>query len=561
MKTVSDSRTSGPRSTGPHDYPSNALDSRSPRLGLWLLLLGFLFVGAPATYPGYWQSLEGFVPIFNAPVASSIAGLATTPDLWRGMGRGTFLLAQPLMVLGASPVAAVRATFALALLLGGLGIYVWLRPRLGDRSAALAGLVYLLMPPILATVYVRGSVSDAVVVALLPLALAGLAAYAEGRSLTAAAVVVLSVLWMWRTQAGLALFASLLLIAYAASVERSRLAVLVAAVSGAAGLASLLPLWSIRGPSPVRFDEHFVTITQWLNAGWLPERTLSGAQDGTGAIALWKNEPFQLGFVAVAFSVLAMWLWARRMGGARGSTISRLLRFAYITMAVMLLLTLVPAAPLWSLSRADRLLTYPWQLLLLACPFFALVAGSLPSLNVYLQRTTLWLALMGITLLSGSPYLHADYTQVEPPRAPVATFGMNPDLVLLDAQIREDAETNRARLDVIWQVLQPIPFDYNVFFQAVTETNNEIEVLSQLDTQPRQGLEPATTWTVGTIMTDTYTLDLPNTLPAGDVRYFYGFYDWRDGARLPVDGGIDDKLILHGNAGPVHDPMPSEQSE
>jgi hypothetical protein len=129
---------------------------------------------------------------------------------------------------------------------------------------------------------------------------------------------------------------------------------------------------------------------------------------------------------------------------------------------------------------------------------------------------------------------------------------------------------------VTWQVLQPIAFDYNIFFQATIETNNEIVVLAQLDTQPRQGLEPATSWAVGTVMTDTYTLELPNTvlpntvlpntvLPntgaAGNVRYFYGFYDWRDGTRLPVDGGIDDKLILHGNAGPVRDPNSSDQSE
>jgi hypothetical protein len=176
-----------------------------------------------------------------------------------------------------------------------------------------------------------------------------------------------------------------------------------------------------------------------------------------------------------------------------------------------------------------------------------------------LQRTPLWLTLVAIVLLSSSPYLHADYTQVEPPPAPVATFGMRPDLVLLNAQVREQTssapaenqETEAdaapsARLDVTWQVLQPLPFDYNVFFQAVTQSGNEWQVVAQLDTQPRQGLGPATTWMVGEIMTDTYELELPADLPEGELRYFFGYYDWRDGTRLPVDGGIDDKLILHG---------------
>src|SRR5690606_27122860 len=105
-------------------------------------------------------------------------------------------------------------------------------------------------------------------------------------------------------------------------------------------------------------------------------------------------------------------------------------------------------------------------------------------------------------------------------RSPVATFGQQPDLVLLSADLREELQedattgvvTATATLDVTWQVLQPIPFDYNVFFQAVTD-NDGWQVVSQLDTQPRQGLEPATTWQVGQIMTDTYQLALPTPLP------------------------------------------------
>ena len=511
-----------------------ALETRLPRLGLWLLLLGCLFVCSPTTYPGYWQSQEGFVPVFNAAHPGSVASLATMPDLWRGTGRGAFLLAQPLMVLGATPVLAVRVTFALALLLGGLGVYVWLHPRVGDRAAGLAGLLYLMMPPILATVYLRGSLADALIVGLLPLALAGLATYAEGRSLTAAAVVVLSVVWMWRTQAGLALFATLLLIAYAAAVERSRLAMLVAAVSGAAGLASLLPLWSISGPSPVVFGEHFVRLGQLLANNWQPTTT-----------STWPNEPFQLGFAALALSVVALWLWTRRVGGQWDQVLRRLLRFSWIAIVIILLLSLQIAAPLWSLTGAQRLLTYPWQLILLASPFLAVTAGTLPALNPLLQRSPLWLTLVGLVLLSSYPYLHADYTQFNPPDMPVATFGQRPDLVLLEAKIHEDNEAGETTLDVTWQVLQPIAFDYNVFFQAVTEANDEWQVVAQLDTQPRQGTEPMTTWEVGKIMTDTYQLELPSPLPE-EVRYFYGYYDWRDGKRLPVDGGIDDKLILYG---------------
>ena len=88
----------------------------------------------------------------------------------------------------------------------------------------------------------------------------------------------------------------------------------------------------------------------------------------------------------------------------------------------------------------------------------------------------------------------------------MATFGQQPDLVLLAADVREvfgadlvtdtvtspvstivtdtltNTVVNTATLHVTWQVLQPIPFDYSVFFQAVTEVGDEWQVVAQVDT-------------------------------------------------------------------------------
>jgi hypothetical protein len=123
------------------------------RLGFWVLLLLSVFAWAPATHPGYWEALEGFAPTFNVDQPGSLASVAIAPDLWRGSGRATFLLTRPLILLGVDAVTAVRITFIIAFLLGGLGMYAWLRTHLGDRSAAFAGLLYMLAPPLLATVY------------------------------------------------------------------------------------------------------------------------------------------------------------------------------------------------------------------------------------------------------------------------------------------------------------------------------------------------------------------------------------------------------------------------
>ncbi len=234
---------------------------------------------------------------------------------------------------------------------------------------------------------------------------------------------------------------------------------------------------------------------------------------------------------------------------------------------MLLLLTLDVAAPLWAVTGAGRFLTYPWQLVLLAAPLLAALGGSLPALNVTLGRASLWLILAGVALLSSYPYLQPNFTTFAPPPAPVATMGLQPDLVVLQAAVVEEpAQTTRTQgveqaasmtstLTVTWQVLQPLPFDYSIFFQAVSTTPEGDTVLAQLDTQPFQGTAPATSWLQGTILTDTYVLVVPVQplagLPAedqavGKVRYFFGLYDWRDGSRLPVNGGLDDKLIFYG---------------
>lgn len=512
------------------------------RLGFWAVVLFSVFAWAPTTYPGYWQALDGFRPVFNAVRPGAVAGVAIQPDLWRGSGSAAYLIAQPLMLIGLSPVAAVRATFAIAIVLGGLGMYVWLRERWGDRAAGLAGLLFMLWPPLLATIYVRGSLSDAVILGLLPLAFAGIAIYADHGRPSAVAVIALTLIWMWRTQAGLAAAASLLLLAYALFVERSRLASIVVALSAAAGFTSLLSLWSVRAPSTVDFFEHFVYPHQLLYGVWTVAPSIPGWQDAY---------PFQLGISVLAFGAIGLWLWLTQRQTWHATPFARMLAFAGIGAFVLILLSLPISSPLWRITRADPLFTYPWQLLLLAGPLLVLVAASLPVTAQDLGKPVLWTVLVGLIMLGSLPYLTTEFTQTPPPSEPRALFGRSPNIALLDARVIEDTEEQTAQLDVTWQTLEPLPFDYNVFFQALPATADSQDVIAQLDVQPLQGERPATAWLPGQIFTDTYTLDLSE---AGDLfvddgpglRYYFGYYDWRDGSRLPVGGGIDDKLILFG---------------
>lgn len=506
------------------------------RLGFWVLLLLGVFAWAPATYPGYWQGLDGFVPVLNANHTNPLAAIATTPDLWRGTGNGAFLLVYPLLAFGVDATPAVRTSFIFIFILGGFGVYSWSALHLGDRAAGLAGLVYLLLPPVLATVYIRGSLSDAMLLALLPMALAGIATYANRRTLFPAVVVVIAVVWLWHTQAGLAFFATLLLLLYAWLVERHSWSVLAVAVSGVAGALSLWPIWSLTGPATTDFADHFLFLFQLFGKGWTVGPSVPGWQD---------KYPFQLGIVAIVFGVLSLWHWLQLPNAQLRAVQNRLVIFSSIGFVVICALSLGISAPLWHWTAASRLLSFPWQIILLGLPLLAMLAGSLPALNSRFSQSSVWAMLVTFVILGSYRYLTPDFTQVTPPAHPVAEFGDNHNILILSANLNEADDPQQVALDVTWQTLQPLEFDYNIFLQAQTGPLAAPEIVAQLDTQPLAADRPATSWRPGEILTATYRLTLDGPLPQ-DIRYAFGFYDWRNNSRLPVDGGLDDKLIFYG---------------
>lgn len=581
-----------------HQFESSQTDTR--RLGLWVTIIALVFVAAPATYPGYWQSVEGFVPIFNAAQSRPIADIATLPDFWRGMGSATFLLTQPLLSLAdlvaleLQKTTAVRLTFILAILMGVLGIYAWLLPKFGDRAAGLGASLYALFPPFLTTIYERGSLSDALIMGLFPIALMGASSCKRTQSISGLGALFISILWMWRVQAGMALLATILLLLYVGIVEQDWRGALGTIVGGALGLATWFLFGNISTPPTASFAENFVPFYQLLLNRLLPTNSEMMAQ------ATFQPAVINLGFAVLGLVILTLWYWRFGYTMQREETqaqlddmslsspsLTRLLWFSLIGCVLLVSCSLAFSNPLWQATGANRLLTYPFQTVLLSAPFWAMLASSLLVMNRSFTHTPYWLVLILITLLNGAPYLLPNYTQIAPADQPFAMVGSGYDMVVLDATLTEDftqpsddeqanqstaflwpateiSNPPEAILEVTWQTLHTPEFDYNVFFQALMVDGDEMTVLTQIDVQPMEGQRPATTWLPGEILTDRYRLDLSG-LPqeandestgksAGEsieLRYYFGYYDWREGgARQPIRLGdsqeVDDKLTFYG---------------
>jgi hypothetical protein len=543
----------------------------------WLLPV---FAWAPLTYPGYFEFHSGFLPIFNLnDLMRHLADLGWMPtvgqpyDLLRGEGALAYRLAALLRLLGASPVAAVKWTFSLCLLAGALGMYGWARRRLGPWPALLASMIYTYWPMLLATVYVRGALAEAVFMGLAPWVLwaADAAATGSRRGAIGLALGLAAALW---TQAGLALWLAVIVFAFilivphrlewvtgnsadsAPASSRRRLNPTGLALIGwagglALGILGLLPVVAhhgFGGAPYVRFADHFVYPFQLLLAGWGTGPSIPGPDD---------TLTFSLGIVAFGLAVLGSVLFregARKRASTEDDAITPTHRrahklFALVIVLILAALSATLTAFLWGvLPSLARTLTYPWQLLLLSGPWLAWLAGlggralmdQRPAEASQRWVVTLVAGLLALTLLGAYDVLNPTTTRVPVPDAPAAIFGDNQIALLSVQPLGTTAPGERVRLLTRWQALRPLDQDYTVFFHAMGPDGKR---WGQQDTMPQNGKLPTSSWQPGQIIEDQYQLTLAADAPvSNDYRYLLGLYEWQTGKRLT--SGTDDKVVL-----------------
>lgn len=556
------------------------------RITAWLALLLPVFAWAPLTYPGYFVLHSGFLPIFNLHdlVTAHLTDFAWAPvigqahDLWRGERVMAYLLGAPPVLLGLPAVTTVKFVFAASIVSGASGIYFWARRHIGPWPALLAALVYVLWPINLATVYVRGAFAEAIFLGLAPwLLYAAGRATETGRARSAAALALLLAAALW-TQAGLALWLSVICLAYMALLGLRRPAgrparwpALIGWLAGwALGLLGLAPViarhgWGgpAGGPARILFAEHLLYPHQFLLAGWGVGTSIPGPYD---------TLIFQIGIVAFGLALFALvdpalaeprtprsseryeqGVGVEALAGLtveQGNQLKpplqrRLLIFATVTVLLLVFLSSTLAALLWRILPA-RTLTYPWQLLLLAGPWLALVAGMgglalerrLPEAEV--ADLPLYAGLLALVLLGSYAYLSPETTRAAAPAAPVAIFGED-EIALLDAEVSGSPGPGAAlTLESAWQALRPPEQDYTVFFHIVGPDGT---LWGQQDSMPQGGAEPTGGWQPGRVVTDTLRLTMRPDAPASEeYRVLLGLYDWQTGERLSA--GADDRVEL-----------------
>lgn len=411
---------------------------------LLLLLSLSIFALAPLLSPGYFFDAHDadhsvfFLVQFDAAIRDGALWPRWGPDHALGYGYPLWLVYAPLAyyvaelfhLLGLGFTAAVKVTWALATLLGGLGAYALLRRWFGrapaGRAAALVGgLIYVYAPYHLLNMYVRAALAEYCALAWFPWVLLAFdrvvgnlpplprAGKEWVRDIALAALAYAGLLL---THTGTILIFTPLLLAYVlfAAARRAMQLSRQPAESAAPGAEDAQQASPAPWPaSPMRraWRELWRTTLRLAAAGLLgvglaaifllplllEQRHLVQAQWVQGSYGyrlhfvypsqlldpFWgfgfSDDPagpndgmsFQLGIVAVGLALTSLVVGLRRRSPQRGATAF----FALATLAVLLLMT--PAAQaVWDAAPLVSLVQFPWRLLGLAALGLAILSGA-----------------------------------------------------------------------------------------------------------------------------------------------------------------------------------------
>lgn len=529
-----------------------------------LALLLSLFAVAPLTYPGLFQSHTGYSAVYNLIDLHEHLGnfVAWTPtwgrafDFFRMDGPLGYWLAEILHLVGFPFLVAVKAVYVLACFASAYGMFVLARRMFQSQAAALlASIVYVYFPFHIATVLVRGAFGEAVAWALLPFALLALMDLHGqiGNIWRCFIKAVLTIALVVLAQPGLGILFAILARIWIALVpspiqrERNRrwgfLRSTFAILLGLAlGVGLRLP--ALAGQSqlanPNGFTPAFVYPFQLLTAAW-----------GTAPIGTVTNSgapndqfPYQIGIAALGLTILALALWLNPSTRGRENDPARRVALAAVALSALLVVLMMPfAAPLWTISGLNELVESPAQWLMFVGLLLALAAGSLVMSDTRLAELPLLAALTIVPILAVFSYLAPEFVDLNPTRPALARFN-NDEIALLDAQVIRPPGVwlhgATVELQLTWQALRQPNRDYTVFMHIQDEKGGSY---GEDDSKPQGGALPTLKWTPGQVIPDTRSVKILLFGPPEGYHLQLGLYQTATGERAVTETGATEIRI------------------
>lgn len=337
------------------------------------------------------------------------------PDLVYGYGSPLFKYYAPLSayldeaghLLGFSFRGGMALVFALLPLIAGAATYAFLLRRLGTGPALLGGIAYPTSLYALYDIWIRGSISDAVAMALFPIVLLALDWLADkpGPGRAAVVAVAYAAALLGHEVTGPMLLPLLIMCGvWWARGDRRTLAWLAGSLGlgigltlffygpAVLGVAETRVPWYLAQPG-TQYGQHFTSLNDLLVI-------VPTAYPG----AMLTNLPIGIGLIQLVLGLAALGGISRLKQRERGEVVI----FA-VSLIVCTVLAEPLSNPIWQVLPLLRIMQYPWRLLAMATFVNSLLIGYLGHELFVARRAVgaIGMAIIALVLLVVAvPYLY-----------------------------------------------------------------------------------------------------------------------------------------------------------
>lgn len=122
-----------------------------------------------------------------------------------------------------------------------------------------------------------------------------------------------------------------------------------------------------------------------------------------------------------------------------------------------------------------------------------------------------------------------------------ATLGDRVELLGYDLAAESVTPGGRLTLTLYWRALTEMTRDYTVFTHLLSPDGS---MIGQKDDMPVRGTYATSLWLPGEVVTDVYEISVSPDAQPDEHRLEVGMYVAETGARLPVEGSVDDAIAL-----------------
>ncbi|MCW5853339.1 MAG: hypothetical protein KIT87_24945 [Anaerolineae bacterium] len=144
--------------------------------------------------------------------------------------------------------------------------------------------------------------------------------------------------------------------------------------------------------------------------------------------------------------------------------------------------------------------------------------------------------------------------QLAPSHTRTAEWNNDIELLGYDLDAPDYEAGDDIALTLYLEGLDEIPVNYTIFTQLLgpAKPKDHSPLWGQDDSEPCERFVPTSNWMPGEILSDTYTLPIPDDAPTADYQIIMGFYEWPSLQRLPVVNDAGQPVSDHVVLGQVH---------